>query len=96
MHAFGWTKERALDYFATHAPDVSTAEVDRYISWPGQALSYKLGQLKIRQLRTFAEQQLGAKFDVREFHDVVLRDGRLPLELLDEQVREYVREAISR
>jgi len=96
MHAFGWTKERALDYFATHAPDVSTAEVDRYISWPGQALSYKLGQLKIRQLRTFAEQQLGAKFDVREFHDVVLRNGRLPLELLDEQVKEYVREAVSR
>ena len=73
-------RERALDYLGTHAPDVSTAEIDRYISWPAQALSYKLGQLKIRQLRTFAEQKLGAKFDVREFHDVVLRNGRLPLE----------------
>jgi uncharacterized protein (DUF885 family) len=96
MHAFGWTRERALDYFVTHSPDSSTAEIDRYISWPGQALSYKLGQLKIRQLRTFAEQQLGARFDVREFHDVVLRNGRLPLELLDEQVKEYVREASGR
>lgn len=96
MHAFGWPREKALDYFSTHAPDASTAEIDRYISWPAQALSYKLGQLKIRQLRTFAEQKLGAKFDVREFHDVVLRDGRLPLELLDEQVKEYVREAGGR
>ena len=91
MHAFGWSREKALDYFATHAPDSSTAEIDRYISWPAQALSYKLGQLKIRELRTYAEKQLGAKFDVRDFHDVVLRDGRLPLELLDEQVKEYVR-----
>ena len=91
MHANGWSREKALDYLATHSPDVSSAEIDRYISWPGQALSYKLGQLKIRELRTYAEQQLGAKFDVRDFHDVVLRDGRLPLELLDEQVKEYVR-----
>jgi uncharacterized protein (DUF885 family) len=93
MHAFGWPREKALDYFSTHAPDASTAEIDRYISWPAQALSYKIGQLKIRQLRTFAEQKLGAKFDVREFHDVVLRNGRLPLELLEEQVKEYVQSA---
>jgi uncharacterized protein (DUF885 family) len=92
MHAFGWTRERALDYFSTHAPDSSTAEIDRYISWPAQALSYKLGQLKIRELRTLAEQKLGTRFDVREFHDVVLRNGRLPLELLEEQVRAYVSE----
>ena len=96
MHAFGWSRETALDYFSTHAPSVSTAEIDRYISWPSQALSYKLGQLKIRQLRTMAEQKLGPKFDVREFHDVVLRNGRLPLELLDEQVQEYIREASTK
>ncbi len=96
MHAFGWSRERALGYFSTHAPSISTAEIDRYISWPAQALSYKLGQLKIRQLRTLAEQKLGPKFDVREFHDVVLRDGRLPLELLDEQVQEYIRQAAAR
>jgi len=96
MHALGWSRERALDYLSTHAPSISTAEIDRYISWPAQALSYKLGQLKIRQLRTMAEQKLGAKFDVREFHDVVLRNGRLPLELLDEQVNDYVREAALR
>jgi len=90
MHAFGWTRERALDYFSTHAPAMSVAEIDRYISWPSQALSYKLGQLKIRQLRTLAEQKLGPKFDVREFHDVVLRNGPLPLDLLDEQVKEYI------
>jgi uncharacterized protein (DUF885 family) len=96
MHALGWPKEKALDYFSTHAPDASTSEIDRYISWPAQSLSYKLGQLKIRELRTFAEQKLGSRFDVREFHDVVLRDGRLPLELLDEQVKEYVRTAGGR
>jgi uncharacterized protein (DUF885 family) len=95
MHAFGWTRERALDYLGTHAPAVSAAEIDRYISWPGQALSYKLGQLKIRELRTYAEQQLGARFEIREFHDVVLRNGRLPLELLDEQVKDYVRAKAS-
>ena len=96
MHAFGWTRERTVDYFATHAPDSALAEIDRYISWPGQALSYKLGQLKIRQLRGLAEQRLGAKFDVREFHDVVLRNGRLPLELLDRQVNVYISEALAR
>jgi uncharacterized protein (DUF885 family) len=96
IHSMGWTRKQAIDYLASHTAlplhEVET-EVDRYISWPGQALSYKLGQLKIRELRTYAEKQLGAKFDVREFHDVVLRDGRLPLELLDEQVKEYVRAA---
>lgn len=96
IHQDGWTREQAVEYFRQHAPDVSLAEVDRYISWPGQALSYKIGQLKIRQLRTLAEQQLGAHFDVRDFHDVVLRNGTLPLELLDEEVREYIRTAAAR
>jgi uncharacterized protein (DUF885 family) len=65
-------------------------EVDRYISWPAQALSYKMGQLKIVELRKEAAQKLGPKFDIRDFHDALLRDGSLPLELLGEQVEKYI------
>lgn len=90
IHSMGWTREQAQDYLRTHAPTQALSEVDRYISWPGQALSYKLGQLKIMELRHQAEQQLGPKFDVRDFHDVVLRDGSLPLELLQVQVEKYI------
>jgi uncharacterized protein (DUF885 family) len=90
IHQLGWTRAQALDYFQTHAPEESAAEIDRYISWPAQALSYKMGQLRIRQLRTEAEKQLGPKFDVREFHDAVLRDGTLPLELLTEQIQTFI------
>jgi uncharacterized protein (DUF885 family) len=90
IHAMGWTREQAQEYFRAHAPTQALSEVDRYISWPGQALSYKLGQLKIVELRRKAEQQLGSKFDVRDFHDVVLRDGSLPLELLQVQVDQYI------
>ncbi len=96
IHEEGWTRQQAIEFFGQHAPDISLAEVDRYIAWPGQALSYKIGQLRIRQLRMLAEQQLGARFDVRDFHDAVLRNGRLPLELLEEEVREYIRAASSR
>jgi prolyl oligopeptidase len=90
IHAFGWTREQALDYFKQHAPDETAAEIDRYISWPAQALAYKLGQLEIRALRAEAEATLGARFDVREFHDALLSDGVLPLELLHEQVERYI------
>jgi prolyl oligopeptidase len=86
IHAMGWSRGRAREYFALHAPAQSLAEVDRYIAWPGQALAYKLGQLKILELRRKAEQQLGSRFDIRDFHDVVLRNSTLPLELLEEQV----------
>jgi uncharacterized protein (DUF885 family) len=86
MHAMGWTRDQAIAYFKAHAPEASLAEVDRYISWPAQALAYKLGQLEIVRLRREWEGRLGTRFDVREFHDVVLRDGVLPLELLREQV----------
>ncbi|HEV3332239.1 MAG TPA: DUF885 domain-containing protein [Bryobacteraceae bacterium] len=91
LHAMGWTREQAIEYFKKNAPDESLAEVDRYIAWPSQALSYKMGQLKIRELRTEAEKKLGAKFDIREFHEMVLRDGVLPLELLQQQVEEALR-----
>ena len=91
IHGKGWTRDQAIAYFREHAPAQSLAEIDRYIAWPGQALSYKMGQLKILELRRQAERELGSKFDIREYHDVVLRDGVLPLELLQEQVQEYIR-----
>ena len=90
IHAMGWTREQAQDYLRAHAPTQAIEEVDRYISWPGQALAYKTGQLKIMELRRRAEKELGPKFDVRDFHDVVLRDGALPLELLQVQVERYI------
>jgi uncharacterized protein (DUF885 family) len=91
IHALGWSREQAVAYFAQHAPDESTAEIDRYIAWPAQALSYKIGELKIEQLRREAEKALGPKFDIRKFHDAVLRSGALPLDLLQAQVRAYYR-----
>ena len=90
VHAMGWSRDRARDYFALHAPAQSLAEVDRYIARPGQALAYKLGQLKILELRRKAEKTLGARFDIREFHDAVLRNGTLPLDLLEEQINAYI------
>lgn len=90
IHHYGWTREQAVEYFRVHAPEESLAEIDRYISWPGQALSYKMGQLAIRQLQSKAERELGPKFDIREFHDAILREGTLPLELLKEVVDQYI------
>jgi uncharacterized protein (DUF885 family) len=90
IHSMGWTREQAQDYLRAHAPTQAIEEVDRYISWAAQALSYKMGQLKIAELRKQAETKLGAKFDVRDFHDAVLRDGSLPLQLLDEEVQKYI------
>src|ERR1700687_3568851 len=90
IHSMGWTREQAQEYLKAHTPTQAQAEVDRYISWPAQALSYKMGQLKIVELRRKAEQRLGSKFDVRDFHDALLRDGSLPLELLEEEVGKYI------
>ena len=93
IHDLGWTRQQAIDYFKSHSPEVSLAEVDRYISWPAQALSYKMGELRIRSLRAKAEQQLGSKFDVRDFNDAVIREGRLPLDLLSEQIDQFISKA---
>jgi uncharacterized protein (DUF885 family) len=90
IHQMGWTREQAVAFSKEHAPTESIAEVDRYISWPGQALAYKMGQLEIVKLRKEAEEKLGSKFDIREFHDALLLDGVLPLELLDEQGQRYI------
>jgi uncharacterized protein (DUF885 family) len=86
MHSMGWTREQAIQFFKDNTGKTDqdiTVEVDRYIVWPGQALAYKLGQLKIRELRTSAEQKQGAKFDVRKFHDAILENGSVPLDVLE-------------
>ncbi len=93
IHAKGWSKEKAIAYMKdnTALTDANIeAEVNRYISWPGQALAYKLGELKIRELRAFASNELGAKFDLAAFHDAVLGQGAVPLDVLDAQVRAWV------
>ena len=95
LHAMGWTRQQAIDYMATRTAlplHEVTTEVDRYISWPGQALAYKLGELKIRELRARAETALGTKFDVRRFHDVVLGSGSVPLLVLEANVDAWIRQ----
>lgn len=93
VHHKGWTRQQAVDYLAGHTAlsqhEVET-EVDRYISWPGQALSYKLGEIKIRELRALAEHELGARFDIRKFHDALLEIGSVPLPVLEEHIRNFV------
>lgn len=92
MHSQGWTRQQAIDFFRENTgktdQDISV-EVDRYIVWPGQALAYKLGQLKIRELRTRVEKTRGDKFDVRAFHDAVLEQGAVPLDLLETHMIEW-------
>jgi len=96
MHALGWTREQAirfmLDNTALSELNIRN-EVDRYINWPGQATGYKIGELKIRELRARAERALGAQFDLRRFHDVVLGAGVLPLDLLERRVEEWIADA---
>ncbi|MFT3755370.1 MAG: DUF885 family protein [Pseudoxanthomonas sp.] len=96
VHHFGWSREQALAYLREHtalSEHEVTTEVDRYISWPGQALSYKLGEIAIVRLRELAERELGPKFDVKAFHDTILRQGSVPLPVLEAQVREYIAKA---
>lgn len=95
MHAFGWTRQQAIDLMKENtakAENDIVVEVDRYIVWPGQALAYKLGELKIKELRSRAKQELGASFDVRKFHNAVLDDGPLPLDVLDKRINEWIAE----
>ena len=93
MHALGWSRQRAIDYLAANTALTMVeveAQIDRYITWPAQALSYKIGEIKIRQLRAQAEQQLGDKFDIRAFHDQMLKNGSLPLDLLEQLTLEWI------
>ncbi len=99
MHALGWDRQKALDFMLAHtasSPDFAAAEVDRYIAWPGQACAYMMGYLEITKLRAEAEQALGAKFDLRAFHDRVLEQGPLPLPALREHVRAWIQATAAR
>lgn len=98
MHALGWSRQQAIDYFQANTAKAEhdiVVEVDRYIVRPGQALAYKIGELKLQELRTFAEASLGERFDVRAFHDQVLGSGALPLAVLERQIRAWVGEQLD-
>ncbi|MBY0417579.1 MAG: DUF885 domain-containing protein, partial [Pararheinheimera sp.] len=93
LHAKKWTREQAIAYMAettgTTESDV-VSEIERYMAWPGQALGYKLGMLKIVELRSYAKEQLGDKFDIKAFHDLVLLGGAVPMSVLDTKVKNWV------
>ena len=93
IHYQGWTRKQAIDYMIENTSlsrHNIVAEVDRYISWPGQALAYKMGELKIRELREKATQALGSHFDIRKFHDEVLRHGAVPLPILETNIDQFI------
>lgn len=98
MHSKGWSREQAISYLADNTAlslhNVQT-EIDRYISWPGQALSYKIGELTIKRLRKQAEKALGDNFDLRDFHDQILKNGSMPLDMLEEVINNYISDEIE-
>lgn len=98
MHALRWSREQAIDFFTENlgkAQHDIVVEVDRYISWPGQALAYKIGELKLKELRAYAAAELGDAFDLRAFHDEVLGQGALPLDVLEDRIRAWVAGALE-
>ncbi|PKI04251.1 DUF885 domain-containing protein, partial [Shewanella sp. 11B5] len=93
MHAKGWSRQQAIDFMASNTAlsmHNVTTEIDRYISWPGQALSYKIGELTIKRLRAKAEKSLGKDFDIRKFHDAILENGSIPMSVLEQMVDEFI------
>ena len=98
MHYFDWSRQDAINYFLDNSAktkqDVMN-EVDRYINWPGQALAYKIGQLKILELRAKAESQLGEDFDIKDFHHEVLKRGALPLDILEEYINQWIEQELN-
>jgi uncharacterized protein (DUF885 family) len=99
MHAFRWDRQRAIEYFRAHTAKTEhdiAVEVDRYIVWPGQALAYKIGERKIRELRDRATRELGSRFDIRRFHDAILLSGALPLDVLEKKIAGWIEEEKQR
>ena len=95
MHQMGWSRQQAIDFLAGNTAlslHNVTTEIDRYISWPGQALSYKIGELTIKRLRKDAELRLGKNLDLREFHDELLKNGSMPLSMLELIIENYIAE----
>lgn len=93
IHGMGWTRQEAIDYFkanSTLSEHEIIVETDRYITWPGQALAYKIGELKIKELRKKASSELGEKFDIRAFHDAILENGAIPLDVLENHINEWI------
>ena len=93
LHSKGWTREQVIKYMLDNSAESetqATAEAERYIAWPGQALAYKIGELKIKELRAKAEKELGPKFDIREFHAEVLKDGSVPLSVLEGKIDRWI------
>jgi prolyl oligopeptidase len=98
MHYKGWTRQQAIDFFKANAAKTEldiVNEIDRYIGWPGQALAYKIGQLKMLELRRLAEDTLGDDFDIRAFHDTLLGGGALPLEVLEIRMQRWLAEQLA-
>ena len=88
-----WDRQKAIDFFKANSSKSEhdiTVEIDRYIVWPGQALAYKIGQLKIKELRAYSEKELGNSFNIREFHDRILGNGAVPLDILEKEIKNYV------
>ena len=98
IHAFGWSKEQAVEFMTANTAlsfhEINT-EVDRYISWPGQALAYKVGELKISELRQKTENAIGDQFDIREFHNIILQKGTLTLPLMEEEIAAYIKQELN-
>ena len=93
IHHLKWTRRQAIDFLKAHAAKTEhdiINEIDRYIAWPAQALAYKIGELKIKELRGIAQQELGTRFDIRAFHDRVLGSGAVPLDILEHNVHSWI------
>ena len=98
IHAFDWSKEQSVEYLMKYAclpHHFASSEIDRYITWPGQACSYKIGEMKFHDMRNKAMNALGEKFDVREFHEVLLLNGAVPMEFLEKNIQNFIQSKLT-